>query len=59
MSCNYNFDCLKCEAPDCTYNGILPSERKEIRERDKSLTSYGSVIKARPSKGNKKRKYYS
>ena len=57
--CKYNYDHENCGEEDCVFNGILPSEREEIRQRDKALISYGSVVKAKPAKVSRKRKYYS
>ena len=48
--CEYNYNCPKCEAPDCTFNGILPEERLEMKERDIKFMSYGVVHKGRPQK---------
>lgn len=48
--CKYNFNCEKCEAPDCTYDGITPSERLDMKERDIKFISYGTIRKGKPQR---------
>lgn len=43
-----NRDCFNCIYDDCVIGTLSSKERKEIKERDKSIMSYGSVVKARP-----------
>ena len=52
--CEYNYNCPKCEAPDCTFNGILPIERLEMKERDIKFASYGIVHRARPQRAKRR-----
>lgn len=54
--CKHN--CFECPYDDCIVNDITSDERKEMKERDKKFTDYGSVIKARPQKANHRKKFY-
>ena len=54
-----NRDCFNCTYEDCIVNDISSEERSEIKERDRKIIDYGSVIKARPPRVKSRRKYYA
>lgn len=57
-----NRDCFNCQFEDCVVDTMSSEERIETKERDKifiSSRTYGSLVKARPTRASRKHAYYA